>query len=134
YRGEQILRGFDSGVQEFAAEQIASKGVHIRTQTDIQSISKNEQGELVCTLNNGDSLITDCVMYATGRRPMTDGLNLEALGVETRRNGTIVADDFFRTTVPSIYALGDVIGTPALTPVALAQGMKFVNQQFDGDT
>jgi glutathione reductase (NADPH) len=134
YRGEQILRGFDSGVQEFAAEQIANKGVHIRTQTDIQSISKNEQGELACTLNNGDSLITDCVMYATGRRPMTDGLNLEALGVETRRNGTIVADDFFRTTVPSIYALGDVIGTPALTPVALAQGMKFVNQQFDGDT
>ncbi|MFK4752529.1 MULTISPECIES: glutathione-disulfide reductase [Oceanospirillaceae] len=134
YRGEQILRGFDSGVQAFAAEQIANKGIRIQTHADIEAISKNEQGELVCKLNNGDTLITDCVMYATGRRPMTDGLNLAALGVETRQDGTIVADDFFRTSVPSIYALGDVIGTPALTPVALAQGMKFVGQQFDNDT
>ena len=134
YRGDQILRGFDNSVRDFAAEQISNKGVKIRTQTDITSIEKLESGELQCQLNNGDSLIVDCVMYATGRRPMTDGLNLEALGVETRKDGTIVADDFFRTSVDSIYALGDVIGTPALTPVALAQGMKFVAQQFDGDT
>ena len=62
YRGEQILRGFDSGVQAFAAEQIANKGIRIQTHADIEAISKNEQGELVCKLNNGDTLITDCVM------------------------------------------------------------------------
>ncbi len=134
YRGEQILRGFDNGVRDFAAEQIAAKGVNIHTNTDIERIEKLASGELECVLNNGERLVVDCVMYATGRRPMTDGLNLEAVGVETRKDGTIVADDFFRTSVDSIYALGDVIGTPALTPVALAQGMKFVAQQFDGDT
>ncbi|MFL0807254.1 MAG: glutathione-disulfide reductase [Oceanobacter sp.] len=134
YRGEQVLRGFDNGVRDFAAEQIAAKGIHVRTNTDITSIEKNSAGELVCALNNGESIVVDCVMYATGRRPMTDGLNLEALGVETRSNGTIVANEQFQTSVESIYALGDVIGTPALTPVALAQGMKLVAQWFDGDT
>ena len=64
---------------------------------------------------------------------MTDGLGLEALGIAMREDGTIITDDHFKTTVDSIYALGDVIGTPALTPVALAQGMTFVAQQFDGD-
>ncbi len=134
YRGEQVLRGFDNGVRDFAAEQIAAKGINVRTNTDIKSIEKNAKGELVCALNNGESIVVDCVMYATGRRPMTDGLNLEELGVETRSNGTIVANEQFQTSVESIYALGDVIGTPALTPVALAQGMKLVAQWFDGDT
>ena len=134
YRGEQVLRGFDNGVRDFAAEQIAAKGINVRTNTDIKSIEKNAKGELVCALNNGESIVVDCVMYATGRRPMTDGLNLEELGVETRPNGTIVANERFQTSVESIYALGDVIGTPALTPVALAQGMKLVAQWFDGDT
>jgi glutathione reductase (NADPH) len=73
-------------------------------------------------------------MYATGRKPRTEGLGLEAIGVETAGNGSIVADDRFSTNVPGVYALGDVIGTPALTPVALQQGMVFVNQQFGDDT
>jgi glutathione reductase (NADPH) len=134
YRGEQVLRGFDAGVQAFAAEQISAKGIHILTQTDITAIERNTDGELVCQLNSGESLVVDCVMYATGRRPMTDGLGLQQLGVETRRDGTIVVNDYFQTTVPGIYAIGDVIGTPALTPVALAQGMKLVAQLYAGDT
>lgn len=133
YRGEQVLRGFDSQVRDFASEQIQAKGVDILTQTDITAIEKNEQGELVCHLKEGEPLVADAVMYATGRRPMTDGLNLDQLGIATRDDGTIVVDNFFQTSVPSIYALGDVIGTPALTPVALAQGMKLVAQLFDGD-
>lgn len=133
YRGDQILRGFDTNVREFAAEQVQAKGVNILTNTDIREIEKNENGELVCHLKNGEPLIADCVMYATGRRPMIDGLNLDEVGVATRDDGTIVVDNLFKTSVPSIYALGDVIGTPALTPVALAQGMKLVAQIFDGD-
>ncbi|ASP39813.1 glutathione-disulfide reductase [Bacterioplanes sanyensis] len=134
YRGEQILRGFDDDVREFAVEQVAAKGVKIQTQCDIDRIEKLSDGTLMCHMQSGGRIACDSVMYATGRRPMTDGLNLEKLGVEMREDGTIVVDDFFRTRVPSIFALGDVIGTPALTPVALAQGMKLVAQQFDGDT
>ena len=133
YRGEQILRGFDQGVREFAATQIAHKGVHIRTATDVHRIDRLADGSLRCQLSNGDMLDTDCVLFATGRRPMTDGLNLAGIGVETRKDGTIVVDDFFRTSVPGIYALGDVIGTPQLTPVALAQAMKLVAHWYDGD-
>lgn len=134
YRGEQVLRGFDEGVRQFAAEQIAAKGIDIRTNSDIASIEKQADGTLVCQLKSGEAIEADAVMYATGRRPMTDGLNLEQVGVKVRDNGTIIADDFFQTSVPSVYALGDVIGTPALTPVALAQGMKLVANFYDGDT
>jgi len=133
YRGEQILRGFDEGVRNFAASQIAHKGVRIHTQTDIRRIEQLADGSLRCQLNNGDALDADCVMYATGRKPLTEGLNLEQQGVELRNDGSIVVDHFFRTAVPSIYALGDVIGTPALTPVALAQAMKLVAHWYDGN-
>lgn len=133
YRGEQVLRGFDEGVRRFAASQITHKGVRIHTQTDILRIERLADGSLRCQLNNGDMLDTDCVMYATGRKPLTEGLNLEAQGVDLRGDGSIVVDHFFRTAVPSIYALGDVIGTPALTPVALAQAMKLVAHWYDGD-
>jgi glutathione reductase (NADPH) len=133
YRGDQVLRGFDEGIRNFAAEQIAAKDINILTNTDIERIEKLDSGELQVYLKSGGSMLTDAVMYATGRRPMTDGLNLEQLGVNTRKNGTIITDDFFQTSVPSIYALGDVIGTPALTPVALAQGMKLVANFYAGD-
>ena len=133
YRGEQVLRGFDEGVRSFAASQIVHKGVRIHTKTDIRRIEQLADGSLRCQLNNGDALDADCVMYATGRKPLTEGLNLEAQGVELRGDGSIVVDHFFRTAVPSIYALGDVIGTPALTPVALAQAMKLVAHWYDGD-
>ncbi|MCY0965489.1 glutathione-disulfide reductase [Parathalassolituus penaei] len=134
YRGEQILRGFDEGVRKFAAEQIAAKGIDIMVQQDIVVIERAGNGELTCVMADGQRLVTDCVMYATGRRPMTDGLNLAEVGVNTRRDGTIETNEHFQTSVSSIYALGDVIGTPALTPVALAQGMKLVAHLFDGDT
>jgi glutathione reductase (NADPH) len=134
YRGDQILRGFDEGIRHFAAEQIAAKGVKINTHSDIQRIEKLTSGELSVTLKSGDTLVVDAVMYATGRRPMTDGLNLGQVGVTTRENGTIITDDHFRTSAENIYAIGDVIGTPALTPVALAQGMKLVAQLYSNDT
>lgn len=134
YRGEQILRGFDEGVRQFAAEQIAHKGVHVRTNTDISAITPSADGAgLMVTMQDGTQEQVDCVMYATGRRPMTDGLNLDGVGVDVRKDGTICTNEFFQTSVDSIYALGDVIGTPALTPVALAQGMKLVSQWYDND-
>ncbi len=131
YRGKEILRGFDNEIREFAHAQIAAKGVHIRTLTDITQIEQHqEQSGLLCHLSDGSEIATDCVLFATGRVPMTDGLNLKGVGIDVRDDGTIIADEQFKTSVDSIYALGDVIGTPALTPVALEQAMTFVRQQY----
>jgi glutathione reductase (NADPH) len=130
YRGDQILRGFDQEIRDYAAQEIAKSGVDIRVNTDIKSIEKLASGRISCTLTDNSSVECDTLMYATGRRPKTDNLGLEELGVTLRKDGTIVTDDKFKTNIPGVFALGDVIGTPALTPVALQQGMVFVNQQF----
>lgn len=129
-----VLRGFDEDIRAFVQDQMKEKGVNIRVETEIERIEKQEDGSLLVFYTNNEQQEVDLVLYATGRRPMTDGLNLEALGIELNSNTTIKVDDFFQTSVPSIYALGDVIGTPQLTPVALAQGMKFLAHKYHGDT
>lgn len=134
YRGENILRGFDGEIRDHAANEIRKTGVDIRTCTDVLGITLLDSGRKRCELNDGTILDCDEVLYATGRKPRTESLGLEALGVDVRENGTIITNDRFETNIPGIFALGDVIGTPALTPVALQQGMVFVNQQFDDDT
>lgn len=134
YRGEQVLRGFDEGVRQFAAEQIAQQGIEILTNTDITKIEQQADGSLLCHLNNGQTLATDGVMYATGRVPLTKEIGLEDVGVKLTDAGLVEVNDFFQTSVPSIYALGDILGTPELTPVALAQAMKLVAFWHKGDT
>jgi len=134
YRGDQILRGFDNEIRDYVSHEITKTGVAVRTQTDVESISRKDGGELSLLLSDGSRIECDAVMYATGRKPRTEGLGLESVGVHTSEAGTVIADDHFRTNVPGIYALGDVIGTPALTPVALEQAMVFVNQQFGDDS
>lgn len=129
-----VLRGFDEDVRIFVQEQMQEKGVNVRTETEIERIEKQADGSLLVFYTNEEQQEVDLVLYATGRRPMTDGLNLDQVGIELKSNGTIKVDDFFQTNVPSIYALGDVIGTPQLTPVALAQGMKFLAHRYHGDT
>ena len=133
-RKDLVLRGFDDDIRQFVQEQMMDKGVNIRPETEVARIDKQDDGSLLVTYKNDEQQVFDLVLYATGRRPMTDGLNLENLGIELNKDTTIKVDDFFQTSVPSIYALGDVIGTPQLTPVALAQGMKFLAQQYHGDT
>ena len=129
YRGDRILRGFDEEVRSFVSEEVAKAGVQIRTQVDVVRIEES-QGKKICHLSDGSTISCDMVMMATGRTAKTAGLGLEALGVETRKDGSIIADERFETNVKGVFALGDVIGTPALTPVALEQGMVFVSQQF----
>lgn len=132
YRGEHILREFDAGIRTFAAEQIAASGIQVRTNLNVERIERLANGVLRCDMSDGQQQEVDCVMFATGRKPNTDGLNLAEVGVATRDNGTIIVNDAFQTSVPSIYALGDVIGTKALTPIALAQAMSFLSQWLDG--
>jgi len=129
-----VLRGFDEDVRAFVQGQMQEKGVNIRPETEIERIEKQADGSLLVFYSNEEQQEVDLVLYATGRRPMTDGLNLEALGIDLNSNGTIKVDEFFQSSISSVYALGDVIGTPQLTPIALAQGMKFLAHKYHGDT
>jgi len=122
YRGPLFLRGFDEGVREFVAEELRNTGINLRFETTVERIEADGDRKVV-HLNNGEALTADLVMYATGRAAKTDGLGLEALGVERTAKGGIKVDDFYQSSVPSIYALGDVIDRFQLTPVAIAEGM-----------
>ena len=132
YRGPLFLRGFDTDVQSFVAEELQKKGIELHFNADIGHVEKNSDGSLTAYLNNGKQLVVDTILYATGRRALTEGLGLDSVNVALNGNGTIQADDQFQTSEPSIYAIGDVIGTPALTPVALAQGMTLAKNLYSG--
>ena len=129
YRGELFLRGFDTDVREFIDQEMRKKGVTLKYGVTIESV-ESEGAHYRVHLNNGETLTTGLVMAATGRRALVDGLGLAELGVEFTDSGHVAVDDHFQTAVPSITALGDVIGTPQLTPVALAQGMVLSRRLF----
>ncbi|MBU2992870.1 glutathione-disulfide reductase [Octadecabacter sp. 1_MG-2023] len=132
YRGAQILRGFDDEARGLVSEMMIEKGVDLHLGTNVLEMEKHEDGIWVkCT--NGSEAVYDQVMYATGRSPNTDGLGLEEVGVELGRNGEIIVDDYSQTKVPSIYAVGDVTNRVQLTPVAIREGMAFVETVFNGN-
>jgi glutathione reductase (NADPH) len=132
YRGEQILRGFDRDIRNFVAAEMAKKGVMIRVGTAVAALEANPDGSSRVVLGDGSSIAADAVLYATGRLPNVAGLGLEALGVALDVNGAVIVDDRYRTNVPSIYAIGDVIDRVQLTPVALAEAMAIVDDLFGG--
>ena len=129
YRGEQILRGFDDDVRHFVAAEMRKKGVVLHTQAQVAQIER-ATGALQATLVNGAVLSADTILYATGRRPNTEGLGLAELDVKLTPNGAVVVDEHYRSSVPSIHALGDVIDRVQLTPVALAEAMALVDRLF----
>jgi glutathione reductase (NADPH) len=131
YRGDLFLRGFDGDVRTHLAEEMRKKGIDLRFNTNIASIEKSG-GQLVATLEDGSTLEADVVMYATGRAPNSRHMGLEEAGVEMRADGAIFVDDRFRTSVPNICALGDVIDRYQLTPVAIAEAMVLSANLFDG--
>lgn len=129
YRGEMILRGFDTETAAFLVEQMRHKGIDLRLQSDVARIDKTATG-LKVSLKDGSTLEADGVLYATGRVPMTANLGLEACGVELDAASAIRVDAHYRTNVPSIYAVGDVTNRVNLTPVALAEGMSLARRLF----
>ena len=129
YRGPLFLRGFDLDIREHAAREIPKGGVDLRFEVTIESIERTSGG-LLCQLSDGTSVEADQVLYAIGREAHLEGLGLENVNVELNENGTIKVDDNFRTSEPSIFALGDVTGGKELTPVALAEGMAFAREQY----
>ena len=130
YRGELFLRGFDQSVRLHLKEELSKKGLDLQFNSDIRRIERQADGSLLATLNDGRQLTTDCVFYATGRRPMLDDLGLENVDIQLDERGFIQVNERYETSTPSILALGDVTGGMALTPVALAEGMAVARRLF----
>ncbi|RMR04954.1 Glutathione reductase [Pseudomonas savastanoi pv. glycinea] len=130
YRGEMFLRGFDGSVRTHLHEELTKCGMDVRFNADIERIEKQADGSLQLLLKNGEQVNTDCVFYATGRRPMLDNLGLEHVNVKLDEKGFVEVDENYQSSEPSILAIGDVIGRVQLTPVALAEGMAVARRLF----
>src|SRR5204863_1488243 len=129
YRGENILRGFDDDVRSHLRGELEKRGIKIITKRIVEAVEKVDHG-LCVELTDHDDIVVDCVMFATGRRPNIKGLGLEAAGVRVDAKGAIEVDRFSRTSVPHIYAVGDVTDRIALTPVAIREGHAFADSVF----
>ncbi|MFT7593568.1 MAG: glutathione reductase (NADPH) [Paracoccaceae bacterium] len=132
YRGAQILRGFDDEARGLVCEEMCRNGIDVHLGTNILEMHQ-EDGGLRVKATNGDNRLFDQVMFATGRVPNADDLGLESLGVERGRKGQVVVDEYSQTAVPSIYAIGDITDRVNLTPVAIREGMAFVETVFRGN-
>jgi len=130
YRRDLFLRGFDDDVRLFVKDEIQKKGVRLRFNDNIQALSKNDNGSLSVQYTSGEYTEAGMVLVATGRVPHTDGLGLHNTDVELTESGQIKVNQTFETSVPGIYALGDVTGGMQLTPVALAEGMYLANSLY----
>ena len=149
YRGDQILRGFDDEARGLVADQMTQNGVDLHLGTNIAEMmlekdrdpdgavptsqQSGRQGPVWVKATDGTERAYDAVMFATGRSPNTDGLGLSDAGVEIGLRGEVVVDDYSQTAVPSIYAIGDVTNRVQLTPVAIREGMAFVETVFNGN-
>ena len=131
YRGEQILRGFDNDVRDHLATEMGKRGIKIVCRQTVDAIEKVEHGLDVDAVRTANRFVVDCVMFATGRKPNVQGLGLEKAGV-TLAKGAIAVDEFSRTSVPNIYAVGDVTDRINLTPVAIREGHAFADSVFGG--
>lgn len=130
YRGELFLRGFDDDIRTTLADEMRKRGVDLRFKTDIAKIEKN--GEVLkATLTDGNGVEANQILYATGRGSKTSNLGLENAGVKLKDNGAVVVDEYSKSTVDSIYAIGDCTDRMMLTPVAIAEGMALANTLFN---
>lgn len=123
------MRGFDDDIRSFLADEIRKSGVELRFGSQIRAVHSAGNAFRV-ELDGGGELDADAILCATGRRPNVADLNLESTKVKFSEEGFIQVNEHFQTDEPSIFALGDLIGGPQLTPVALAQGMAFAKTQF----
>ena len=130
-RGEQVLRGFDTDLRDGLSEALVHAGIAIRPAALPTRIEKADDG-LHVTLSSADTLTVDAILVATGRRPHTEGLGLDRVGVKLDGKGAICVDTLSQTNVPSIYAVGDVTDRVALTPVAIREGHAFADTVFGG--
>lgn len=134
YRGPHPLRGFDDDVRTFLTEELRKKGMQVLLNTWVESLDEGPDGTITAVFNHDETLDVDAVLYAIGRLPNSGDLGLEEIGVARDELGAIVVDERFRSSVPNVYALGDVTNRMNLTPVALAEAMAFVDFVFGDGT
>jgi len=132
YRGSLFLRGFDQDVRQVLADEMQKKGINIKFNSNISEIEKTDN-QLIATLEDSEQLEAGQIMYATGRKPMTDDIGLETVGIELDEKNAIKVNEQYQTNIPSIYAIGDVTNRVNLTPVALAEGMVLAKRLFGNE-
>ena len=129
-RGEELLGGFDDDIRVCLAQEMRQRGIEVRSRSQITGIDKRDHGFELATAQ-GETFSADLVMYATGRRPNTRGIGLEEAGVRLDAERAVVVDDRSRSSVPHIYAIGDVTNRLNLTPVAIAEGRALAETLFN---
>ena len=134
-RKDILLRGFDEALRETVMGEMRSAGVSILTGIQMESIEREDNGHLAVRHQNGEAISGfDCVLFAIGRDPATDGMGLEKTGLEVDHGGFLPTDEWQKTTQPGIYAVGDVTGCQALTPVAIAAARRLSDRLFGGQS
>ena len=128
-RGDAVLRGFDHDLRDGLAGALRNRGVTLHTHTHVTQIEKTTDSLSLATAE-GERVVADVVLYATGRRPNTTGIGLEEIGIATGPNGAILVDEWSETNIPGIYAVGDVTDRLTLTPVAIAEARALVETLF----
>jgi glutathione reductase (NADPH) len=129
-RSDQLLRGYDESMRDRLLRISLTKGIDFRFNANFRSIEKRADGTLLVSMSNHDDMEVDCVLFATGRVPNTGGLGLEQVGVELTGRGAVKVDEYSKTNVDSIYAVGDVTDRVQLTPVAIREGQAFADTVF----
>jgi glutathione reductase (NADPH) len=130
YRGDKILRGFDIDLRLSLQAEMRKRGIRVVCETIPQHVSRKGDGGLSITLDNGEVVDADQAMLAVGRKPQTQNLGLELAGVECNWSGHIAVDEYSKSNVDSIWAVGDVSDRVQLTPVAIHEAMCFVETEF----
>lgn len=130
HRGPRVLRGFDVQMADLIVQSYRERGIDMRMNTTPQALTRLDDGSIRITLSDGEHLDVDQVLIATGRRPATRQLGLDAIGLVTGKSGEIPVDALSRTAIDHIYAVGDVTGQASLTPVAIRQGHAFADSRF----
>jgi glutathione reductase (NADPH) len=133
YRGTRLLRGFDAELGLRIAEEMQAKGVRIHFGAEPAALARRADGAIEASFGDGSRQQADLVMFATGRRPNTAGLGLEAAGVKLAADGAVLVDRYSKTSVDSIHAIGDVTNRINLTPVATAEAMWLARTLFRGE-
>ncbi|KAK3155612.1 hypothetical protein QOZ80_2BG0205490 [Eleusine coracana subsp. coracana] len=131
YRKDLPLRGFDDEMRTVVASNLEGRGIRLHPGTSLSELSKTADGIKVVT-DKGEELIADVVLFATGRTPNSQRLNLDAVGVEVDQIGAIKVDEYSCTSVPNVWAVGDVTNRINLTPVALMEATCFAKSVFGG--
>ncbi|MCH9733942.1 MAG: FAD-dependent oxidoreductase, partial [Actinomycetia bacterium] len=132
YRGDQVLSGFDDDLRAVIGKAIAASGVDLRLNTTITGIETRSDTEVRCALSDGTTLDTDMLFHAIGRTPNLAGLGLEQVGLAPSKHGTLTVNDQFETAVAGIYAIGDVVGRYALTPIATGEATILARRLYGG--